>query len=113
MVWSRLLVLQGGVDLRPANWTIFGLSFRYRIPSTGRSGDDESLEVFGRQQHETVPNCGSYEVQFPDGRPSRYFYFEDLPGRRLRAEQLTREQALEQARMFARVEQDKLDAGNN
>jgi hypothetical protein len=64
-------------------------------------------------KHETVPNCGSYEVCFPDSRPSRYFYFEDLPGRRLRAEQPTREEALEQARTFARVEQDKLDAAND
>jgi hypothetical protein len=44
-------------------------------------------------KHEAVPNCGSFEVRFPDdGRPSKYFYFEDLPGRRLRAEQLTREE---------------------
>lgn len=61
-------------------------------------------------KHEAVPDCGSYEVQFPDGRPSRYFYFEDLPGRRLRAvEAFTREEALEQARTFARVEQDRID----
>ena len=58
-------------------------------------------------KHEAVPNCGSYEVQFPDGRPSRYFYFEDLPGRHLRPEHLTSAEALEQARAFARAEQDK------
>ena len=35
---------------------------------------------------------------FPDGRPSRYFYFEDLPSRRLKPlEQLTSEEVLEQA----------------
>jgi hypothetical protein len=34
-------------------------------------------------KHETVPDCGSFEVRFPDGRPSRYFYFDDLPSRRL------------------------------
>jgi hypothetical protein len=27
--------------------------------------------------HEAVPLCGSYEVRFPDGRPSRYFYWDD------------------------------------
>jgi len=27
-------------------------------------------------KHEAVPNCGSFEVRFPDGRPSRYFYRE-------------------------------------
>jgi len=24
-------------------------------------------------KHEVIPDCGSYEVRFPDGRPSRYF----------------------------------------
>jgi hypothetical protein len=33
-------------------------------------------------KHETVPRCPSYEVRFPDGRPSRYFYWEDIPDRR-------------------------------
>jgi hypothetical protein len=28
-------------------------------------------------KHEIVPDCGSYEVRFPDGRPS----VENLPGR--------------------------------
>jgi len=26
-------------------------------------------------KHEVVPDRGSYEVRFPDGRPSKYFYF--------------------------------------
>ena len=26
-------------------------------------------------KHEVVPECGSYEVRFPDDRPSRYFYW--------------------------------------
>ena len=37
-------------------------------------------------KHEVVPDCGSCEVRFPDGRPSKYFYFENLPGRRLRVD---------------------------
>jgi hypothetical protein len=28
-----------------------------------------------------VPDSGSYEVRFPDGRPSVFFYFDDNPGR--------------------------------
>jgi hypothetical protein len=52
-------------------------------------------------KHEAVPGCGSYEVRFSDGRPSRYFYWDDVPSRRLR-EQLTSEQALEQANALAR-----------
>ena len=58
-------------------------------------------------KHEAVPKCGSYEVRFPAGKPSRYFYFEDVPSRRLRPEQMTGEEALTQARAFARAERDR------
>lgn len=54
-------------------------------------------------KHETVPGTGSFEVRFADGRRSVYFYFEDQPSRRLRPEQVVREQALGWATMFARV----------
>ena len=58
-------------------------------------------------KHEAVPDCGSFEVRFPDGRASQYFYFDDIPGRRLRPEQLTRAEALEQAKTLARDEREK------
>jgi hypothetical protein len=58
-------------------------------------------------KHERVPDCGSYEVLYSDGRPSVYFYFEDNPGRRVRSEQLDSQQALEAAKTFARGERDK------
>ena len=59
-------------------------------------------------KHEAVPKCDSYEVRFPDSRESTYFYFDDVPGRRMRPELLTGEQAaLGQARAFARAERDK------
>jgi hypothetical protein len=54
-------------------------------------------------RHETIPNCGSYEVRYADGRPSQFFYWEDDPGRRLRPDLLTGEVALEQARAVART----------
>ena len=54
-------------------------------------------------KHEAVPECGSYEVRFPDGRPSRYFYWDDVPSRRLRPDLLTGEQALERAKAVARA----------
>jgi hypothetical protein len=63
-------------------------------------------------KHEVIPKCGSFEVLFSDGRPSKYFYWEDDPGRRLRPDQVTSDVALEQAKAFARAEQDKLDAAN-
>lgn len=51
-------------------------------------------------KHEAIPGCGSYDVRFSDGRPSQYFYWEDVPSRRIR-EQMTSEQALEQAKALA------------
>ena len=33
-------------------------------------------------KHEAVPNCGSYEVRFADGRSSVFFYWDDVPGRK-------------------------------
>ena len=61
--------------------------------------------MIGRIQiirHEAVPKCGSYEVRFPDGRPSKFFYWEDIPGRRLGPEQADSFQALKDAKAFAR-----------
>ena len=58
-------------------------------------------------RHEAVPQTGSFEVRFADGRPSRFFYFVDVLARRLRPEILTSEQALEQAKALARAERDK------
>jgi hypothetical protein len=57
-------------------------------------------------RHEAIPGCGSYEDRFPDGRPPKYFYFEDVPSRRLRPlEQLTSEEAERLAKALARAEQ--------
>jgi len=58
-------------------------------------------------KHEGVPDCGSFEVRFADGRESVYFYWDDIKSRRLRPEQLTSEQALEQAKRLARAERNK------
>ena len=54
-------------------------------------------------KHEAVPQCGSFEVRLADGTPSQYFYWDDLPGRRLNPETLDRETALEQAKALARA----------
>ena len=51
--------------------------------------------------------CGSFEVRFADGGESKFFHFDDVPNRRVRPDIFTREQALELARAFARVERDK------
>jgi hypothetical protein len=60
------------------------------------------LSVVRIIKHEAVPDCGSFEVRFPDDRPSQYFYWDDLPSRRLRLE-TDRETALEQAKAAARA----------
>jgi hypothetical protein len=57
-----------------------------------------------------VPKCGSFEVRFSDGPPSQYFYWEDLPGRRLRPDLETSEVALQSAKAFARAERERLES---
>jgi hypothetical protein len=61
-------------------------------------------------KHEAVPLCGSFEVRFPDGRPSRFFYWDELSGRRLSLDLVDRETALQAAQACARAEQDALDS---
>ena len=58
-------------------------------------------------RHTAVPQSGSFEVRFSDGRESKYFYFDDVLARRLRPDILTSEQALEAAKAFARGEREK------
>jgi hypothetical protein len=45
-------------------------------------------------KHEPMPKCGSYEVRYSDGTRSKYFYWDDVPGRRLRPEQIGSKEAL-------------------
>ena len=61
-------------------------------------------------KHEIVPDRGNYEVRFPDGRPSKYFYFENLSGRRLGSDRVEQAVAEQNAKRFAREEQYKLDS---
>jgi hypothetical protein len=58
-------------------------------------------------RHEAVPKSGSFEVRFAGGRESTFFYFDDILARHLRPDILTSEQALEQAKAFARAERDQ------
>ena len=46
-------------------------------------------------------NAGAMKSASPDGRPSRFFYWDDEASQRLRPELLTGEQALEQAKAAA------------
>ena len=58
-------------------------------------------------KHEAVPQTGSFEVRFPDGPPSVYFYWDDIPGRRLNPEFTDSKRALEAAKALASAERDK------
>jgi hypothetical protein len=53
-------------------------------------------------KHEAIPQTGSYEVKFADGRPSVYHYFDDDPGRRSITGKMTSAQALEMAEAAAK-----------
>jgi len=46
-------------------------------------------------------------VRYPDGRPSQYFYWDDLPSRRLNPATFDRETALERAKALARAAEDQ------
>ena len=59
--------------------------------------------------HEAVLDAGSFEVAYPDGRPSDFFYFDDNSGRPLRPDVMTRPEAQRAAQAKARQEQDALD----
>ena len=54
-----------------------------------------------------VTDRGSYEVRFPDGRDSIYFYWDDNPGRRSITLRLSSEEAERKAKELARTERDK------
>ena len=58
-------------------------------------------------KREAVPKCGSFEVRFADGRPSKFFYWEDIRGRRLKPGQMDSATALEAAKALAKAERDK------
>ena len=51
-------------------------------------------------RHEAVSHTGSFEVRFADGRPSNFFYWDDIPERRVRSQQLDSNQAREEAITF-------------
>jgi hypothetical protein len=67
------------------------------------------IRLFKHTAAPSVPDSGSYEIEFPDGRPSAYVYWDDNPGRRSITLSLSSEEAEQIAKELARTEQDKLD----
>jgi hypothetical protein len=63
-------------------------------------------------KHEAVPQSGSFEIRFPDSRPSKYIYWDDTRGRRsIRPGNVDQAVALRVAKIFARAEQHALNRG--
>ena len=60
-------------------------------------------------KHEPVPQTGSFEIRFPDGRPSIYFYWDDNPGRR----SITRSMSQEEAERAAKESPIAVDGRNS
>jgi len=50
------------------------------LDPTRKSGMTDRVRII---KHEAVPQCGSFEVRYPDDGPSVYFYWDD---RRFRPE---------------------------
>ena len=58
-------------------------------------------------KHEAIPGSGSFEVRFQDGRESLFFYWDNIPARRLRRDMMDRDIALETAKAVARAARDR------
>ena len=54
------------------------------LPFASNRRNHDGMSTVRLIKHEVVPNCGSYEVRFSDGRPSVYFYWDDIAGPRIR-----------------------------
>jgi hypothetical protein len=56
-----------------------------------------------------IEDTGSFEVCFPDGRPSKYFYWDDNRGRAAITLHMSQDQARRAAVIVARKEQAARD----
>lgn len=54
-----------------------------------------------------MPLCGSFEVCFPDGRPSVFFYWDDNSGRASITHAMNSEEAERKGKALAKTEQEK------
>jgi hypothetical protein len=72
-----------------------------------RSAESLGMSNVRLIMHEVSPRCGSFEVRYLDGRPSTYFYWDDLPSRLLRPDLVDGATALEPAKALARAERDR------
>ena len=67
---------------------------------------DDPIRIIPHSQP-GIPDTGSFEVRFSDGRQSVYFYWDDNPGRRAITLRMSSQQAKKAAQKLARSEQDQ------
>jgi hypothetical protein len=80
--------------------TIFKVHKRMAVPTVAWKPP-----AFASSSMKPSLGCGSFEVRYADGRESIYFYWDDIPARRMRPETLDRETALEKAKAVAKAAQ--------
>jgi hypothetical protein len=78
----------GGLDRRPYHLNDLKPR-RNNLEAIFPSSDNGQKQTRGMAnvrsiKRKVIPQRGSFEVRFPDGSPSRYWYSDDLPSRRLR-----------------------------
>jgi hypothetical protein len=62
-----------------AGWP-FAAQHPYSFPTTRTSTITEAWQMSVLIKREAVPKCGSFEIRFPNGRPSPYLYWDDVAG---------------------------------
>jgi hypothetical protein len=78
-----------------------------RVEGKAKGGVIDRIRIIPRAP-EGIPDCGSFEVWFADGRPSTFFYWDDNRGRGSITQKMDQQQAREAARRLARAEFEKL-----
>ena len=78
--------------------------FRYRLSLNAIMAEWQT--AFASSNTRPCRSAGASRFAFLMARNSRFFYWDDLPSRRVRPDIFTREQALELAKAFARAERD-------
>jgi hypothetical protein len=85
----------------PARWQTTPQKITFGEKRDGRVRRAD-LRLLKHTAAPSVPDSGSYEVRFPDGRESIYFYWDDNPGRRSITMALSSEEAEQKAKELAR-----------
>jgi hypothetical protein len=100
------IILTGCNPVEPHHLAIFLI--RKASPAAESWGMTEQIRIIPHSR-EGIPDTGSFEVRFPDGRPSQYFYWDDNRGRAAFTRHMSQDQARRAAVIVARTEQTAMD----